>query len=264
MVSVLWRCRTVSSWLLHLHKAWAHFTGAHGRECGGTYASHIRLQCPHWCGCFVAHVLSFCLPVCSLGNAFGSCFPSPKDWKWTFVATLCDGSGGCIHNKLVCVHVDRCFFWRKADAAGMLGQQAEATKYYERAAGLLPQSEELLYNYAADLNVMGNCRESQEVLKRLSLLLNDYDTELLSADNAENLGQTSLSITHLQKAHAMVPNRFFPLWSQFVIEQKMGHWQRAGQLAREIVGKKVKVPSADVEQMRGEAAAWLREQRRSD
>lgn len=156
------------------------------------------------------------------------------------------------------------FYWRKADASGMRGQHAEATKYYERAAGLLPQSEELLYNYAADLNAMGNCRESHEVLKRLSLLLNDYDTELLSADNAENLGQTSLSITHLQKAHAMVPNRFFPLWSLFVIEQEMGHWQRAGQLAREIVGKKVKVHSADVEQMRDEAAAWLREQRRYD
>ena len=124
---------------------------------------------------------------------------------------------------------------------------------------LLPTRVELAYNYAADLNIWGRYAESQEVLNCLSSYLNDYDTELLSSDNAYNLGQTKKCFQHLEKASLMIPNRFFPLWSRFDLARETNQTKEATQLAYSILRKPVKIASTKVEQMKKDAHDWLKE-----
>lgn len=149
------------------------------------------------------------------------------------------------------------YHWRKADEAGMRNDVAAASTHYERALALLPTRVELGYNYAADLNAWGKYAESQQRLKRLSLQLNDYDTELLAADNAYHLNQMQACQMHLLQAGRMIPNRFFPLWSRFDLARERKQIKVATQLAGEIMNKPVKVNSAEIMQMKQDAQCWL-------
>lgn len=151
------------------------------------------------------------------------------------------------------------YFWLKADRESTNGLPSQAIKFYKQAMNLLPTRVELAYNYAADLNIWGRYAESQEVLNCLSSYLNDYDTELLSSDNAYNLGQTKKCFQHLEKASLMIPNRFFPLWSRFDLAQETNQTKEATQLAYSILRKPVKIASTKVEQMKKDAHDWLKE-----
>lgn len=151
------------------------------------------------------------------------------------------------------------YFWLKADRESTNGLPSQAIKFYKQAMNLLPTRVELAYNYAADLNIWGRYAESQEVLNCLSSYLNDYDTELLSSDNAYNLGQTKKCFQHLEKASLMIPNRFFPLWSRFDLARETNQTKEATQLAYSILRKPVKIASTKVEQMKKDAHDWLKE-----
>lgn len=110
-----------------------------------------------------------------------------------------------------------------------------------------------LYNYGAELNFSGRSTQSITILKKCQKQFNDYDLQLLQADNYYQIGETELALQFYRDASAMIPCRFFPLYRIFQIYQESGQMENALKCATNIVSKQVKVPSLTVNSMKAEA-----------
>ena len=110
-----------------------------------------------------------------------------------------------------------------------------------------------LYNYAAELNYIGRYEESLAVTEECREGWNDYDVQMLLADNLENTGQIDLAIGVYQHASDMIPCRFEPLESMMTLYMGGGDTLRAIKMAEEIINKPVKVQSFRVEQIKSTA-----------
>ena len=114
-----------------------------------------------------------------------------------------------------------------------------------------------LYNYGAELHYAGKYDLSCDVLDEYLQQVADYDAWLLLADNYYGQDRYSRAIDALKRAEKMCPGRFFPLYKQMLIYQRMGNKRECVQMANRILDKKVKIPSTDIEQMKQEALCIL-------
>lgn len=115
---------------------------------------------------------------------------------------------------------------------------------------------ELLYNFAAALNEEEKYVYSDSVLLLLDNVLCDYDTELLRGDNALWTNRQIVAERHLQTAHYMIPSRFTPLYGLLQLYSE-NYEERADSVAREILAKPIKVPSAETNRIKTIAKEWL-------
>lgn len=77
--------------------------------------------------------------------------------------------------------------------------------------------------------------------------MNDYDVQMLLADNHFNLSNDGEALIRYETAHNMCPNRFAPLYKQFKIYKEQGDTARMISTGNEILGKRVKVPSRKID-----------------
>lgn len=117
---------------------------------------------------------------------------------------------------------------------------------------------ETLYEEAASLNLSGRYHKSDSVLITCQKYFNNYDTELLAADNALQQEKYKQAIPHLVMAHNMIPNRFYPLYGLMLCYKEESP-SKAYCVAQEIRQKEIKVPSPDVDMIRAEAASYIKE-----
>ena len=146
--------------------------------------------------------------------------------------------------------------WKNAQEL-LFNGMSDLSEYEE----LLPKFHDhplFLYNYAAELNFVRNYTKSTEVLSLCQQKLNNYDTELLAADNAISLRQDSMALQHLKCAHYMVPARFYPLSGMLTVYINMGDTLHADSVAEIILRKEVKIPSADINFIKKRATNWLK------
>lgn len=118
---------------------------------------------------------------------------------------------------------------------------------------------EFLYSYAAQLNQAGEYRKSDRQLASLRLLLNDYDTELLAADNALRTGRNNRARLHLKRAHEMIPARIMPLYGMLLSYNQEHDSLNARRAAVGILRQPVKIPSRTIRKIRQEAQAQITE-----
>jgi len=114
-----------------------------------------------------------------------------------------------------------------------------------------------LYNYGAELNVAGKFDESIAILIACKKRFNDYDLQMLMADNYYKKGETEKAIQAYQHASNMIPCRFLPIYQLFEIYKEAGEKEMAVKYAGKIVNKKVKVPSATISFIQREASEFL-------
>ena len=74
-------------------------------------------------------------------------------------------------------------------------------------------------------------------------MLNDYDIQMLKADNYKNMNDYHLAEKCYLLASQMCPNRFIPLYELVNIYDSTGRSDKALKLAKIIVNKPVKIPS---------------------
>lgn len=127
-------------------------------------------------------------------------------------------------------------------------------------SSFIPQKEmiEGLYEEAATLNEQEKYAESDSILKNCQQYLNNYDTELLAADNALQQKKYDTALKHLELASNMVPCRFYPLYGKMLAYQQRAP-TKADSVARVILQKQVKIPSSDIEFIKQEAKLQLLE-----
>ena len=117
--------------------------------------------------------------------------------------------------------------------------------------------DNLLYNYAYELYVMGHLAEANHILEHFSKYNKNYDSELLWGDICQALGSMECATKHYQNAHYMCPVRFAPLYGLLQTFQQVGDIVSADSVAQIIVDKPVKVSSQKVRNMKHEASRWL-------
>ena len=103
-----------------------------------------------------------------------------------------------------------------------------------------------VYNYAAELNYIGEWKQSNKLMTECSLLYNDNDVQLILADNCQQMKQYSEAEKHLKLAYEMIPNRFVPLYRLALLYKEEGKMNEANRIARVIVTKPIKIMSGDV------------------
>ena len=105
----------------------------------------------------------------------------------------------------------------------------------------LRDNPSFMYNYGAWLHHNGYYGESLKVLNECISSLDDYNVELLLADNYRQLGDVKESIERFELANAMIPSKFLPLYHAMITYEEIGDSANACRIARKIVDKPVKV-----------------------
>ena len=142
--------------------------------------------------------------------------------------------------------------WYDVATRSLSGQTRYVMPRYEELYKHLKDSPHFLYNYAAELNYIGEYTRSQQILDECMLKMNDYDTHLLAASNHENMGNFGLAEDYLNKASAMCPVRFVPLYQLTKIYGKMGRYDDQRRMAQQIIDKEEKVPSLRIADIKEE------------
>ena len=149
--------------------------------------------------------------------------------------------------------------WYDVAMRSLSGQTRYVMPRYEELYTRLRHSPHFLYNYAAELNYIGEYHHSQQILDECMRRMDDYDSRLLAASNHEHMGNYGLTEQHLRKASAMCPVRFVPLYQLANLYGKMGRYDDQRRVARQIVDKDVKVPSLRITDIKDEMRYILEE-----
>ena len=136
--------------------------------------------------------------------------------------------------------------WAEMSRRSLAGHTERMLRYYERMKPQMRHNPLFLYNYAAELNYIDRYEESLTITEECMKGWNDYDVQILFADNLENTGQIDRAIEAYLHASNMIPCRFEPLESLMNLYIETGDTLNAVNTARKILSKPIKVPSARV------------------
>lgn len=149
--------------------------------------------------------------------------------------------------------------WKDIAIKSLQGQTKQMLPKYEKLYPYLKYNSLFLYNYGAELNVARQFERSKILLNECLKKLNDYDLQMLLADNYYHIGDTTEAIRIYQHAENMIPCKFLPLYRQFEIYKKNENVSNAKEIALKIVDKQVKVKSTIVESIIEKADNYLNE-----
>ncbi len=143
-----------------------------------------------------------------------------------------------------------CYYNMKWAAMYKRSQKGDTEKmlpHYKQMKSRLWYNPYFLYNYSAELNLIGRYEESNSIAEECITMMNDYDVQMLLADNHFNLSNYDEAMIRYDKAHNMCPNRFVPLYKQFKIYKAQGDTAKMKSIGNEILGKKIKIPSRKID-----------------
>lgn len=150
--------------------------------------------------------------------------------------------------------------WKTVAVNSLKGNTEEMLPEYEKLYSTsLKQNPYFLYNYGAELNFVEKFDKSIDILTKCQRHFNDYDLQMLLADNYHKKGETEKAIEIYRHASFMIPCRFLPIYQLFEIYRNAGRKAIAAEYANEIVNKKVKISSLTVNSIKSEAEKYLKE-----
>lgn len=139
--------------------------------------------------------------------------------------------------------------WAEMSKRSLAGHTERMLPYYEKMKPQMKHNPLFLYNYAAELNYIGKYEESLAITEECREGWNDYDVQMLLADNLDNTGQIDLAIGAYQHALNMIPCRFEPLESMMTLSLNNRDTLSAMRLAQTIISKPIKVNSIRVQEI---------------
>lgn len=145
--------------------------------------------------------------------------------------------------------------WNQSFHLAMEGSKEWVSKY-ERLFSQW-QSPFFLYNYAALLNRDQNFDKSNQILHLCEKYYNDYDVQMLFADNYYNLQCFNLAEQYYKNAANMIPSRVMPNYCLWKMYKFLGYEEKALQLAKVILMKKVKVNNLISYKIKDEVQQYL-------
>lgn len=134
--------------------------------------------------------------------------------------------------------------WAAISRRSLAGHTEQMLPHYEHMLPHMKDNHLFLYNYAADLNYIGRYDESLNITEACMRRCQDYDVQMLLADNLEHTGMTDSAIVAYYAASLMIPSRLIPLESLMNVYLSRADTLKADSIAQMILNKDVKVPSA--------------------
>lgn len=131
--------------------------------------------------------------------------------------------------------------WKQASELSIQGQTLEMLPRFEALSDRLSSNPRFMYNWAAELHFAHRYAESAEVFDRNLCRMNDYDVQMLLADDCQNMHMDSLALHHYDIAASMVPSKFLPHYYKMKLFLERSDTASALQVAEYIVNKPVKV-----------------------
>lgn len=141
--------------------------------------------------------------------------------------------------------------WCRADVVAKRNPSSSLSRYRE----LYPKFAKdryFLYNFAYVLNEAGEYAEGLAMAEACGELWADYYVELLRGEAAFNRERYDEAEQAFDRAAAMCPNRFMPLYKLVLLYTARGREAEACDLAQKILAKEIKIPSATVTAIRYE------------
>lgn len=114
-----------------------------------------------------------------------------------------------------------------------------------------------LYNYGAELNYMDKNAESIPIFKECMKFYNDYDLQMLQADNYFSLKNWGNAEQYYKTASQMCPNRFLPLQGLMHVYESLGKKDKVIDIAKYILAKPIKINTSLVLKIKNEAQQKL-------
>lgn len=136
--------------------------------------------------------------------------------------------------------------WCKVANRSLCGMTEKMLPEYKSLYSELQTDPLFLYNYAAELNVVGLYDKSMSICEECENMMSDYFLELLKADNLKHLKHYDEAKTCLQKASNMCPNRFTPLFELFKLYETTGESALMEKTGQALLKKDVKIHSNEI------------------
>lgn len=133
--------------------------------------------------------------------------------------------------------------WNRIVQESLSGKIREILPIYEDLHDSWNGNYLFLYNYGAELNRIQEYDKSIDLLKQCEQYWNDYDIQMLLADNYFNLKKWNDAELYYTKASHMCPNRFIPLYKLHEIYLYTNRKYEAMQIAQLLITKEVKIES---------------------
>ncbi|WP_157666449.1 O-antigen ligase family protein [Alkalitalea saponilacus] len=150
--------------------------------------------------------------------------------------------------------------WKTIAINSLQGNTLEMLPEYERLySTMLKKNPLFLYNFGAELHVAEEFDRSIEILEECKRMFNDYDLQILLAENCYQTGDYQKSIEMYEHASFMIPCRFIPLYKQFEIYKEKNNETDALRLAFKINEKSVKIKSSTVSYIQFKAETYINE-----
>lgn len=126
------------------------------------------------------------------------------------------------------------YLWNEIARRSLKGETKEVLPYYEELFNhsVLKEDGLFLYNYGAELRVIGDFKGSNDMLFLCMRYLNDFNVQMLIGANYESVNDFEAAEKHYKLAHCMVPSKFIPLYSLVDIYKKSGKEKEAYKLHR--------------------------------
>jgi tetratricopeptide (TPR) repeat protein len=126
---------------------------------------------------------------------------------------------------------------------------------FEKADHILYDDGDYLMQYGKALVMAAKYGKAVTVLQWAKLQLNNTVIETALGDSYKALGNYQLAEHAYQQAANMVPDRFYPHYLLAKLYVAAGEKEKAIQKAKEIISKKIKIPSTAITEMRNEMKA---------
>ena len=136
--------------------------------------------------------------------------------------------------------------WCKVANRSLCGMTEKMLPEYKSLYSELQSDPLFLYNYAAELNVVGLYDKSMSICEECENMMSDYFLEILKADNLKHLKHYDEAKTCLQKASNMCPNRFTPLFELFKLYETTGESALMEKTGQALLKKEVKIHSNEI------------------
>jgi hypothetical protein len=147
--------------------------------------------------------------------------------------------------------------WKEIAKLSFSGKTKAVIPSYEELHSHWNGNPFFLYNYGAELNHIKEYSKSIDILHECEKYYNDYDVQMLLADNYYNQDNFDKSERHYLLASNMCPNRFQPLYRMMKIYEDKGEAEEMVNMAKRITAKPIKIPSPTITKIKFEAKRIL-------
>ena len=136
--------------------------------------------------------------------------------------------------------------WAEISKRSIVGLADRMIKHYEGLELVKKKDPLFLYNYAAELNVLGDYQKSVDLTRRCAERWDDYDVQIMLASNYAYLHDKDNAVKSFDQASCMIPCRFEPLYGKMTVYVNCNDTINALRMANDIVEKPIKVRSGRV------------------